>query len=200
MKNVVKNLGPTSILGHHGSHFPYLLCLQNAELRCLLPRSLLENGFFGSCSGENKENKNNTSPFSSYSWSGQRKVPSYIEKIVFSQEFISTLRTIALQEHELEHTASLLGEVSVFHTLYHVFKGISCICDIALPCPFFFSFFLWDILVPQILHDIVRNHLICWEVVNIFFIKGTNAWAGSFASAFLKLLSKCTEQTIELSY
>jgi hypothetical protein len=72
---------------------------------------LLENGFFGSCSGENKENKNNTSPFSSYSWSGQRKVPSYIEKIVFSQEFISTLRTIALQEHELEHTASLLGEI-----------------------------------------------------------------------------------------
>jgi hypothetical protein len=88
-----------------------LLEIQNAELRCLLPRSLLENGFFGSCSGENKENKNNTSPFSSYSWSGQRKVPSYIEKIVFSQEFISTLRTIALQEHELEHTASLLGEI-----------------------------------------------------------------------------------------
>uniref|UniRef100_A0A0E0A4E3 Protein kinase domain-containing protein n=1 Tax=Oryza glumipatula TaxID=40148 RepID=A0A0E0A4E3_9ORYZ len=88
-----------------------LLEIQNAELRCLLPRSLLENGFFGSCSGENKENKNNTSPFSSYSWSGQRKVPSYIEKIVFSQEFISTLRTIALQEHELEHTTSLLGEI-----------------------------------------------------------------------------------------
>uniref|UniRef100_A0A0E0DW36 non-specific serine/threonine protein kinase n=1 Tax=Oryza meridionalis TaxID=40149 RepID=A0A0E0DW36_9ORYZ len=88
-----------------------LLEIQNAELRCLLPRSLLENGFFGSCSGENKENKNNTGPFSSYSWSGQRKVPSYIEKIVFPQEFISTLRTIALQEHELEHTASLLGEI-----------------------------------------------------------------------------------------
>uniref|UniRef100_A0A0D9WL95 SET domain-containing protein n=1 Tax=Leersia perrieri TaxID=77586 RepID=A0A0D9WL95_9ORYZ len=88
-----------------------LLEMQNAELRCLLPRSLLENGFFGSCSGENKENKKNAIPFSSYSWSGQRKVPSYIQKVVFPQEFISTLRTIALQDHELEHAASMLGEI-----------------------------------------------------------------------------------------
>ncbi|XP_015694197.1 uncharacterized protein LOC102702856 isoform X2 [Oryza brachyantha] len=88
-----------------------LLEIQNAELRCLLPRSLLDNGFFGSCSGENKDNKNHASLLSSYSWSGQRKVPSYIQKVVFPEEFISTLRTIALQEHELELAASLLGEI-----------------------------------------------------------------------------------------
>ncbi|OEL32705.1 hypothetical protein BAE44_0006278 [Dichanthelium oligosanthes] len=88
-----------------------LLEIQKGELRCLLPRSLLDNGFFGIRSSEDKDNKKNTNPFSSYSWSGQRKVPSYLHKIVFPQEFMSTLRTIAMQEHELEQVASLLGEV-----------------------------------------------------------------------------------------
>ncbi|KAF8732708.1 hypothetical protein HU200_015042 [Digitaria exilis] len=88
-----------------------LLEIQKGELRCLLPRSLLDNGFFGSRSNEDKDNMKNTTPFSSYSWSGQRKVPSYLHKIAFPQEFMSTLRTIAMQEHELEQVASLLGEV-----------------------------------------------------------------------------------------
>ncbi|CAN6208928.1 unnamed protein product [Urochloa humidicola] len=88
-----------------------LLEVQKGELRCLLPRSLLDNGFFGIHSGEDKDDKKNISPFSSYSWSGQRKVPSYLHKIVFPQEFLSTLRTIAMQEHEIEKVASLLGEV-----------------------------------------------------------------------------------------
>jgi len=88
-----------------------LLEIQKGELRCLLPRSLLDNGFFGIRSGEDKDNKKNISPISSYSWSGQRKVPSYLHKIVFPQEFMSTLRTIAMQDHELEQVASLLGEV-----------------------------------------------------------------------------------------
>jgi hypothetical protein len=79
---------------------------------------LLDNGFFGICSSEDKDDKKNISPFSSYSWSGQRKVPSYLHKIVFPQEFLSTLRTIAMQEHEIEQVASLLGEVSAFHTFY----------------------------------------------------------------------------------
>jgi hypothetical protein len=92
------------------SHCVRLLCLQKGELRCLLPRSLLANGFFGARSGEENDNKKNTSPCSC-SWSGQRKIPSYINKIVFPQEFLSTLRTIAMQEHELEQVASLLGEV-----------------------------------------------------------------------------------------
>jgi hypothetical protein len=84
-------------------------------LRCLLPKSLLDSGFFGtSTSSAEDDNKKSASHFSSYSWSGQRKVPSYLHNNVFPQEFLSTLRTIAMQEHELEQVASLLGEVSVF--------------------------------------------------------------------------------------
>lgn len=90
-----------------------LIEMQKAELRCLLPTSLLDRGFFGTStsSGEDDDNKKNASHFSSYSWSGQRKVPSYLHKNVFPQEFLSTLRTIAMQEYELEQVASLLGEV-----------------------------------------------------------------------------------------
>ena len=91
-------------------------------MRCLLPTNLLDSGFFGTSisSGEDDGNKKNTNHSSSYSWSGQRKVPSYLHKNVFPQEFISTLHTIAMQEYELEQVASLLGEVSVLHTLYSV--------------------------------------------------------------------------------
>jgi len=96
---------------HHEFHLVCIPYLQKGELRCLLPRSLLDNGFFGIRSNEDKDNKKNISPISSYSWSGQRKVPSYLHKIVFPQEFMSTLRTIAMQDHELEQVASLLGEV-----------------------------------------------------------------------------------------
>ncbi|KAM0830416.1 hypothetical protein ACQ4PT_052391 [Festuca glaucescens] len=89
-----------------------LIEMQKAELRCLLPTSLLDSGFFGtSTSSGEDDNKKNASHFSSYSWSGQRKVPSYLHKNVFPQEFLSTLRTIAMQEYELEQVASLLGEV-----------------------------------------------------------------------------------------
>ncbi|KAL6606298.1 hypothetical protein ACP70R_041951 [Stipagrostis hirtigluma subsp. patula] len=88
-----------------------LLEIQKGELRCLLPRSLLDNGFFGIRCSEDKDKKKITNHFPSYSWRGQRKVPSYLHKIVFPQEFMSTLRTIAMQEHELEQVASLLGEV-----------------------------------------------------------------------------------------
>lgn len=89
-----------------------LIEMQKAELRCLLPKSLLDSGFFGtSTSSAEDDNKKSASHFSSYSWSGQRKVPSYLHNNVFPQEFLSTLRTIAMQEHELEQVASLLGEV-----------------------------------------------------------------------------------------
>jgi hypothetical protein len=77
--------------------------------------NLLHSGFFGTntSSCEDDGNKKNSSHVSSFSWSGQRKVPSYLHKNVFPQEFLSTLRTIAMQEYELEQVASLLGEVSV---------------------------------------------------------------------------------------
>ena len=103
---------------HHEFHLVCIPYLQKGELRCLLPRSLLDNGFFGIRSNEDKDNKKNISPISSYSWSGQHKVPSYLHKIVFPQEFMSTLRTIAMQDHELEQVASLLGEVSAFHSVF----------------------------------------------------------------------------------
>uniref|UniRef100_A0ACD5ZNI7 Uncharacterized protein n=1 Tax=Avena sativa TaxID=4498 RepID=A0ACD5ZNI7_AVESA len=90
-----------------------LIEMQRAELRCLLPRNLLDGGFFGTStsSGEDDDNQKKASHFSNYSWSGQRKVPSYLHKNVFPQEFLCALRTIAMQEHELEQVASLLGEV-----------------------------------------------------------------------------------------
>ncbi|KQK19647.1 uncharacterized protein LOC100842937 [Brachypodium distachyon] len=90
-----------------------LIEMQKAELRCLLPRSLLDNGFFGNSTNsvEADDDKRNANHFSSYSWSGQRKVPSYLNKIIFPQEFLSSLRTISMQEYELEQVASLLEEV-----------------------------------------------------------------------------------------
>ncbi|KAH9614769.1 hypothetical protein KSS87_004441 [Heliosperma pusillum] len=89
-----------------------LLQAQKAELRCLLPRSLLDRGFFLDCSSEHK-----TSPESSvnktcnYSWSGQRKTPSYVNRLVFPDDLLTSLRTIAMQEGELFKVQSLLEEL-----------------------------------------------------------------------------------------
>ncbi|KAL0928155.1 hypothetical protein M5K25_000022 [Dendrobium thyrsiflorum] len=82
-----------------------LLELQKAELRCLLPRSLLDNGFYTDC------HKDEVSERSSFSWSGQRKVPSYLHKLVFPQEFMAALRTITMQDHEIKKATSLLAEL-----------------------------------------------------------------------------------------
>lgn len=119
MMTALTRSSPLSIQYLHANLTLYVFCIvQKGELRCLLPRRLLDNGFFGICSSEDKDSKKNTSPFSSFSWSGQRKVPSYLHKNVFPQEFMSTLRTIATQEHELEQVASLLGEVSTFYGVF----------------------------------------------------------------------------------
>ncbi|WOL19169.1 histone-lysine N-methyltransferase setd3 isoform X1 [Canna indica] len=84
-----------------------LLEAQKAELRCLLPKSLLDHGFFSE-----KEQDSKKSPVShNYSWSGVRKAPSYLSKLIFSQEFLMALRTIAMQEHELRQVTSLLEEL-----------------------------------------------------------------------------------------
>ncbi|PKA52773.1 [Fructose-bisphosphate aldolase]-lysine N-methyltransferase, chloroplastic [Apostasia shenzhenica] len=82
-----------------------LLELQKAELRCLLPKSLLDNGFSAGC------HKKEGSQLSSYSWSGQRKVPSYLQKSIFPQEFMAALRTIKMQDHEHMQVTSLLEEL-----------------------------------------------------------------------------------------
>ncbi|GAV89869.1 hypothetical protein CFOL_v3_33281 [Cephalotus follicularis] len=89
-----------------------LLEAQKAELRCLLPKSLLDHGFFP-VGTPNDEGNNNceVNKFYSYSWSGQRRTPSYVNKLVFSEDFLTALRTIAMQEDELDKVSSLLQEL-----------------------------------------------------------------------------------------
>lgn len=89
-------------------------CSQKAEMRCLLPRSLLDHGFFpvGSSNKEGND-KCKLDRVCSYSWSGQRKTPSYLQKLVFPENFLTTLRTIAMQEDELFQVSSLLEEVKI---------------------------------------------------------------------------------------
>ncbi|XP_016450466.1 uncharacterized protein LOC107775252 isoform X2 [Nicotiana tabacum] len=89
-----------------------LLEAQKAELRCLLPRSLLNRGFFppSDASGEDKD-KCISSQVCNYSWSGQRKMPSYLHKLVFPADFLNALRTVAMKENELYRVSSLLEEL-----------------------------------------------------------------------------------------
>ncbi|KAI8024071.1 hypothetical protein LOK49_LG03G02413 [Camellia lanceoleosa] len=49
--------------------------------------------------------------FCNYSWCGQRKMPSYVKKLVFPKDFLTTLRTIAKQEDEIYQVSSLLQEL-----------------------------------------------------------------------------------------
>ncbi|KAF7154100.1 hypothetical protein RHSIM_Rhsim01G0154800 [Rhododendron simsii] len=89
-----------------------LLEAQKAELKCLLPRSLLDHGFFqaGTLQKES-DDKCNVVPVSNYSWCGQRKMPSYLNRLVFPEDFLTALRTIAMLEDELYQVSSLLQEL-----------------------------------------------------------------------------------------
>ena len=89
------------------------LWLQKAELRCLLPRSLLDRGFFSECTAKIEGNDKCEDQVRSHSWSGQRKMPSYLNKLVFPDNFLTALRTIALQEDEIFQVSSMLEEVRV---------------------------------------------------------------------------------------
>ncbi|KNA17607.1 hypothetical protein SOVF_078650 [Spinacia oleracea] len=89
-----------------------LLQAQKSELRCLLPKSLLDRGFFPNSSSESKnvqECAKDKGP--NYSWSGQRKTPSYVNKLVFPEDFLTSLRTVSMQEKELFNVQSLLEEL-----------------------------------------------------------------------------------------
>ncbi|XP_074273062.1 uncharacterized protein LOC141596719 [Silene latifolia] len=88
-----------------------LLQAQRAELRCLLPRSLLDHGFFLDCTSENNTPESSVNKTCNYSWSGQRKTPSYVNKLVFPDDLLTSLRTIAMQEDELFKVQSLLEEL-----------------------------------------------------------------------------------------
>ncbi|XP_020538444.1 uncharacterized protein LOC105643059 isoform X2 [Jatropha curcas] len=89
-----------------------LLEAQKGELRCLLPKSLLDHGFFPVGTPNNDNNgKCKNDPVCNFSWSGQRKTPSYINKLVFPDDFLTSLRTIAMQEDELYKVSSMLEEL-----------------------------------------------------------------------------------------
>ncbi|VFQ93003.1 unnamed protein product [Cuscuta campestris] len=91
----------------------HLLQAQKAELRCLLPRNLLENGFFPPCMPQTENHdKQPSNQMKNYSWSGERKIPSYLNRLVFPEEFMTALRTIAMKEDELYKVTSLLSELS----------------------------------------------------------------------------------------
>lgn len=89
-----------------------LLEAQKAEMRCLLPKRLLAHGFFPAGTTSNDDNgKGKSEKICSFSWSGQRRIPSYTNKLVFPEEFLTTLRTIAMQEDELFKASSFLEEL-----------------------------------------------------------------------------------------
>ncbi|KAM7472148.1 hypothetical protein LguiA_010331 [Lonicera macranthoides] len=89
-----------------------LLEAQKSEMRCLLPRSLLDHGFFPKCPPPKESNdKCTSSQVCNYSWSGQRKTPSYVNNLVFPEDFLTSLRTIAMREDELYRVSSLLEEL-----------------------------------------------------------------------------------------
>ncbi|KAJ0967073.1 hypothetical protein J5N97_023990 [Dioscorea zingiberensis] len=93
-----------------------LLEIQKAEFRCLLPKNLLDHGFFPANSlradGPKKDlDDDHGSSTVNYSWSGRRKVPPYLNNLVFPQEFLTALRTITMQDDELCQVASLLEEL-----------------------------------------------------------------------------------------
>nr|AKM76807.1 SET domain-containing protein [Francoa sonchifolia] len=89
-----------------------LLEAQKVEMRCLLPKSLLDHGLFPSgIPNNNRNSKGKMDQACNYSWSGQRKTPSYVNKLVFPVDFLAALRTIAMQEDELFQVSSLLEEL-----------------------------------------------------------------------------------------
>lgn len=86
--------------------------LQKAQLRCLLPKSVLNHGFFPQTTSKIRESdEKETVRSCNFSWSGQRKMPSYMNKLVFSEDFLTGLRTIAMQEEEIYKVSAMLEEV-----------------------------------------------------------------------------------------
>ncbi|CAM8901884.1 unnamed protein product [Rhodiola kirilowii] len=87
-----------------------LLQAQNAEMRCLLSRHLLAGGFFPVETSQNDCN-NKAAKVSNYSWSGKRRIPSYLSKLVFPEDFLTALRTISMKEEQLYQVSSMLEEL-----------------------------------------------------------------------------------------
>ncbi|CAM8907334.1 unnamed protein product [Rhodiola kirilowii] len=83
--------------------------LQNAEMRCLLSRHLLAGGFFPVETSQNDCNSK-AAKVSNYSWSGKRRMPSYLSKLVFPEDFLTALRTISMKEDQLYQVSSMIEE------------------------------------------------------------------------------------------
>lgn len=81
-------------------------------MRCLLPKTLLDNGFFSTREKDHGTSTRYATELSNYSWSGERKAPSYLQKLVFPEEFMATLRTISMKDFEIDRVASMLAEVN----------------------------------------------------------------------------------------
>ncbi|KAM0072372.1 putative methyltransferase transcription regulator SET family [Helianthus debilis subsp. tardiflorus] len=86
-----------------------LLEAQKAEMRCLLSKKSLDHGFFSS--EKETRDKVKETEVVNYSWSGQRKTPSYLNSLVFPDEFLTCLRTSAMSEDEIFRVSSLLQEL-----------------------------------------------------------------------------------------
>lgn len=88
------------------------MSLQKAQLRCLLPKSLLDDGFFPQTRSKARDSdEKETVRSCNFSWSGQRKMPSYMKQLVFPEDFMTGLRTIAMQEDEIYKVSAMLEEV-----------------------------------------------------------------------------------------
>lgn len=89
-----------------------LLEEQKLQLRWLLPTSLLHKRVSSESSLPLEACKKDWSQMSGYSWSGHRKVPSYMDHLIFPEDLMAALRTIAMQEDDVHGVISLLTELS----------------------------------------------------------------------------------------
>lgn len=87
--------------------------MQQVGLRCLLSRGLLANGYFTASKLQQDGEKDThlTQGTPQFSWSGQRKVPSYLSKPVFPEEFLAALRTVAMKNDDILQVSALLEDV-----------------------------------------------------------------------------------------
>ncbi|KAH1130057.1 hypothetical protein J1N35_001435 [Gossypium stocksii] len=90
-----------------------LLVAQKAAMRCLLPKNLLDHGFFPTGSSTCKANNTSEADdrICNFSWSGHRKTPSYLSKLVFPEDFLTALRTIAMKDEEVLKVSAMLEEL-----------------------------------------------------------------------------------------
>ncbi|XP_012482850.2 protein-lysine N-methyltransferase EFM1 isoform X1 [Gossypium raimondii] len=90
-----------------------LLVAEKAAMRCLLPKNLLDHGFFPTGSSNCKANNTSEADdrICNFSWSGHRKTPSYLSKLVFPEDFMTALRTIAMKDEEVSKVSAMLEEL-----------------------------------------------------------------------------------------